>query len=120
VILGHLPVERDDARDIRSRPSSTPFPTPHLRYPAPVSDSASDSTYVVYILRCADGTLYTGCTNDVEARERAHNEGRGAKYTAGRRPVKVVYSEVCASRSEAQKREFQLKRLSREQKESLL
>lgn len=92
----------------------------HLRYPAQVSQPVRPIPYFVYILRCADGTLYTGCTNDVEARERAHNAGRGAKYTAGRRPVTVVYSEACESRSDAQKREFQLKRLSREEKESLL
>jgi putative endonuclease len=85
-----------------------------------VSQPVRPNPYFVYILRCADGTLYTGCTNDVEARERAHNAGRGAKYTAGRRPVTVVYSEACESRSDAQKREFRLKRLSREKKESLL
>ena len=55
--------------------------------------------YYVYILRCSDGTLYTGSTTDVAGRESKHNEGRGAKYTACRRPVKVVYSETHASRS---------------------
>jgi putative endonuclease len=49
--------------------------------------------HFVYIVRCADGTLYTGYTRDPRARERAHNSGRGAKYTAGRRPVRLVYQE---------------------------
>jgi putative endonuclease len=76
--------------------------------------------YFTYILRCADGTLYTGSTNDVVARERVHNEGRGAKYTAGRRPVRVVYSETHESRSAAQKREAQLKGWTRQEKEALI
>jgi len=76
--------------------------------------------YFTYILRCADGTLYTGSTTDVVARERAHNEGRGAKYTAGRGPVRVVYSEAHESRSAAQKREAQIKRWTRGQKDALI
>ncbi|MCX6552101.1 MAG: GIY-YIG nuclease family protein [Acidobacteria bacterium] len=80
----------------------------------------SGTGYVVYILRCADGTLYTGSTNDLAARERAHNERRGAKYTAGRRPVRVVYVEPHESRSQAQSREYQIKRLTRAQKEALI
>ena len=76
--------------------------------------------YFTYILRCADGTLYTGSTTDVVARERAHNEGRGAKYTAGRGPVRVVYSEAHESRSAAQKREAQIKGWTREQKAALI
>lgn len=74
----------------------------------------------VYLLRCADGTLYAGCTNDLVARERRHNEGRGAKYTAGRRPVRVVYSEGHDSRSAAQAREAELKRWTRARKEALI
>ena len=76
--------------------------------------------YFVYLLRCADGTLYTGVTNDLAARERAHNAGQGAKYTSGRRPVRVVYSEAHESRSAAQKREHQVKRWPRSRKEALL
>jgi putative endonuclease len=76
--------------------------------------------YFVYILRCADGTLYTGSTTDLVARERAHNEGRGAKYTAGRGPVRVVYSEAHESRSAAQKREAELKRWTRKKKDALI
>jgi putative endonuclease len=75
-------------------------------------------TYYVYILRCADGTLYTGSTNDLEARERAHNEGRGAKYTAGRGPVRVVCFETYGSRPEAQRREYQIKHWTRARKEA--
>jgi putative endonuclease len=76
--------------------------------------------YYVYILRCADGTLYTGSTNDLAARELAHNAGRGAKYTAGRRPGRIVYSEEHESRSAAQSREYELKRLTRAHKETLI
>ena len=76
--------------------------------------------YFTYILRCADDTLYTGSTTDVVARERAHNEGHGAKYTAGRGPVRVVYSEAHESRSAAQKREAQIKRWTRGQKDALI
>ncbi len=72
--------------------------------------------FVVYLLRCADGTLYTGVTTDVEARLRTHNAGRGARYTAGRRPVRVVYVEPCGSRSAALKREHAIKRLPRARK----
>lgn len=74
----------------------------------------------VYIVRCADGTFYTGYAMDVEQRCAAHNEGRGARYTAGRRPVTVVYSEPCESVSEALKREHALKRLKRAEKEALI
>ena len=76
--------------------------------------------YFVYILRCADGTLYTGSTNNLAARERAHNEGRGARYTAGRRPVRIVYSETHDTRSAALKREAGVKRWSRPKKEALI
>jgi putative endonuclease len=76
--------------------------------------------YYVYILRCADGTLYTGSTSDLAARETTHNAGRGAKYTAGRRPVRIVYSEEHESRSAAQSREYQLKCWTRAQKEALV
>ena len=77
-------------------------------------------SYYVYILRCADNTLYTGSTNDLAAREFAHNAGRGGKYTAGRRPVRVVYSEMLESRSQALRRECEVKRLTRAKKEVLI
>jgi putative endonuclease len=75
--------------------------------------------WFVYLLRCADGTFYAGSTTDVDGRARAHNEGRGAKYTSGRRPVSVVYREACESRSGALRREHALKRLTRVRKEAL-
>ena len=71
------------------------------------------------MVRCADGTLYTGYARDPEKRTRAHNTGRGAKYTARRRPVALVYLEECDTRSAALKREYQLKGLSRSEKEQL-
>lgn len=73
-----------------------------------------------YLLRCADDTFYCGITNDMERRLAAHNAGEGAKYTRGRLPVKVVYSENCADKSAALKREIQIKRLSRSAKQALL
>ena len=74
----------------------------------------------VYIVRCADGTLYTGYARDPEARVEAHNRGRGAKYTAGRRPVRLVYAEPCESVGDALRREHALKQRSRAQKEALI
>ena len=72
--------------------------------------------YFVYLLRCADGTLYTGCTNDLDRRLAAHNAGKGAKYTRSRRPVVLVYREQAADRSAALRRERAIKRLTRKQK----
>ena len=67
----------------------------------------------VYIVECRDGTFYTGWTNDLEKRLAAHNDGSGAKYTRGRGPVKLVYSEECASKGAALSRELAIKRLDR-------
>jgi putative endonuclease len=75
--------------------------------------------WVCYLLRCADNTLYCGITNDLQKRLAAHNAGEGAKYTRGRLPVQVVYSESCADKSAALKRELQIKRLSRSAKQAL-
>jgi len=74
----------------------------------------------VYILECADGTLYTGWTTDIAARIETHNGGTGAKYTRGRGPVKLVYSEQHDSKSAAMRREAEIKKLSREGKLSLI
>ena len=76
--------------------------------------------HFVYIVRCADGTLYTGYARDPRARERVHNSGRGAKYTMGRRPVRLVYQEMFRSVGKALSREFELKQLTRAQKEALI
>ena len=74
----------------------------------------------IYIVRCSDGTLYTGWTNDLEKRIKAHNEGRGAKYTRARRPVELVYSETLETKEEAMRREYAIKRMTREQKIKLI
>lgn len=74
----------------------------------------------VYMLRCGDGTLYTGIAVDVERRVQTHNAGKGAKYTRSRLPVKVVYREECQDRSEALRREYAIKQLPRREKERLI
>ena len=74
----------------------------------------------MYIVRCADGTLYTGYAVDPSNRVNVHNDGRGARYTACRRPVTLVYSESFDSKSAALKREFQLKRWARTKKDALI
>ncbi len=73
-----------------------------------------------YILKCADDTFYCGWTNNLERRLRAHNEGKGAKYTRSRLPVEIIYYEEFESYIEAQKREYQIKQLTRKQKEALI
>lgn len=79
-----------------------------------------ESIWYLYILRCRDGTLYTGITTDVEKRFEAHCTGKGAKYTRGRGPLELVYREECGSHSQALKREAAVKKLPRREKESLL
>lgn len=81
-------------------------------------DKTSSKNYV-YILECKDQSLYTGWTNDLEKRIKAHNEGRGAKYTKGRGPVKLRYYEEYPTKEEAMKRECQIKKLTRAEKLSL-
>ena len=73
----------------------------------------------LYILRCKDGSLYTGITTDVEKRLEAHRRGKGAKYTRGRGPLELVYREVCGSHSDALKRELAVKAMTRAQKQKL-
>ncbi|MGL5069526.1 MAG: GIY-YIG nuclease family protein [Sarcina sp.] len=74
----------------------------------------------VYILECADGTLYTGWTNDLEKRVRVHNSGKGAKYTRARLPVKLVYNEEFEDKISAQKREYAIKKMKRSDKLKLI
>lgn len=74
----------------------------------------------VYILRCADGTLYTGWTNDIKKRLLAHNAGRGAKYTKPRLPVEIVYLEHAATKEDAMRREYVIKQMTRAQKLKLI
>ena len=78
------------------------------------------AAWTLYILRCADGTLYTGITSDPVRREQQHNDGSAAKYTRSRRPVQIVYREACADKSAALSREIAVKRLTRRQKEHLI
>ena len=73
-----------------------------------------------YIVRCADGTLYCGWTNNLEKRLKAHNDGNGAKYTRSRLPVVLVYCEAFETSVEAQRREYRIKRLTRAQKLELI
>lgn len=76
--------------------------------------------WTVYILRCGDGSLYTGITNDLGKRVAAHENGTGAKYTKGRGPLSLVYQEYCSGRSDASKREGIIKKLNRKQKLKLI
>ena len=73
-----------------------------------------------YIVKCSDGSLYTGWTNNLEKRIKDHNAGRGAKYTKARRPVVLVYKEEFPTKQEAMKREREIKRLSRKEKLSMI
>jgi predicted GIY-YIG superfamily endonuclease len=79
-----------------------------------------EKKWYLYVLRCGDDTLYTGITTDVQARFAQHQAGKGAKYTRGRGPLEVVYTEECEDHSAALKRELAVKALSREEKEKML
>ncbi len=76
--------------------------------------------WYVYILRCGDGTLYTGITDDVDRRLAVHRSGKGAKYTRGRGPLEVVYIQKVPDKSAALKREIAIKKLTRQEKEQLI
>ena len=73
-----------------------------------------------YVLRCSDGSLYTGWTNNMERRLKDHNSGNGAKYTRSRRPVELIYYEQFETKEEAMRREWQIKQLTRKEKENLI
>ena len=79
-----------------------------------------EKTWYLYILRCRDGSLYTGITYDVQRRLAAHRAGKGAKYTRGRGPLELVYSEICGSHSDALKRELAIKALTKPEKLKLI
>lgn len=85
-----------------------------------VGKEPAGGTWVVYMVRCADGSLYTGITNDVNRRSRQHNDGTASRYTRSRRPTCLVYQEAHPSRSAALKREAAIKTLSRRQKMALI
>ena len=76
--------------------------------------------WVVYILECKDGTFYTGITNDLERRFKSHQNGKGARFTRVRRPLRLVYREAVTSRARALVREYEIKRMSRRRKEKLV
>lgn len=76
--------------------------------------------HIVYILLCRDGSYYTGYTNNIEKRLIAHRSGKWAKYTRWRLPVELIYSEIFEAESEARKREYAIKQLSKKQKEILI
>lgn len=76
--------------------------------------------HYTYILKCKDNTYYTGYTTDVEKRIKAHNEGKGAKYTRGRGPVELVYYEEHMEKQAAMRREWEIKQLSRNEKEKII
>lgn len=73
-----------------------------------------------YIVKCKDGSFYTGWTNDIEKRIEAHNAGKGAKYTKSRRPVELVHLEEFPTKEEAMKREYAIKHMTRKMKEALI
>ena len=77
-------------------------------------------SWYVYMVRCRDNSLYTGCTNDLANRIQVHNTGKGAKYTKSRLPVTLVYQECCADKPEALRREVAIKRLPKAEKEALI
>ncbi len=79
-----------------------------------------EKCWYLYILRCGDGSLYTGISPDVAARLEAHRQGRGAKYTRSHGPLELVYTEECGSHSQALKRELAVKRMSHQEKEQMI
>lgn len=85
-----------------------------------MSTLTKSGDWCVYIVECRDKSLYTGITNDLKSRIHAHNEGTGARFTRGRRPVVLKYVEILADRSTASKRELQIKSLTREEKLKLI
>jgi len=82
--------------------------------------AAPFAPWFLYILRCGDGSFYTGVTNDVDRRLKTHQEGKGSRYTRTRLPVELVHRESCGSRVEALKREYTVKAMSRQEKEALV
>ena len=83
-------------------------------------DSRGEFLNYTYMLKCSDGTLYTGWTNDLEKRVEAHNSGKGAKYTKARRPVELAYYEEFETKEQAMKREYAIKQLGRKEKQKLI
>ncbi len=93
---------------------------PEQQAAQPTTDACVGPGWVVYIVRCADRTLYTGITNDLAARLECHNAGSGAKYTRSRRPVHLVYLEAATDRGAAQRREYEIRSLTASGKQELI
>ena len=85
-----------------------------------MSDSLPSPEWLVYIIRCGDGTLYTGITKDVEKRLEEHRSGRGSKYLRGRGPLEVVFTAQCGTRELALQLEYRIKQLPRREKINLI
>lgn len=85
-----------------------------------MEENKQNTLYYVYILECADGSLYTGITNNLEKRLKIHNEGKASKYTRSRLPVKIVYKEEVMGKGKALSREIEIKKLEREDKLRML
>ena len=85
-----------------------------------IARSAPADPWLLYVVECVDGTLYTGITNNLDRRLLQHNQGKACRYTRGRRPVTLCYLETCGSQSAALRRERQIKVLSREEKQRLI
>lgn len=85
-----------------------------------MADTKTECDWSVYILKCSDNTYYTGITNDIERRLKMHNDGKAAKYTRSRRPVKLAYMEGDMTRADAMAREREIKKLSKDQKKKLV
>jgi putative endonuclease len=90
------------------------------RHKATLGNRGIQLTFYLYILRCSDGTYYTGHARDIAKRIKEHNSGKAAKYTSGRLPVELVYCEVHETRSQAAKREYEIKQWSRAKKQALI
>lgn len=101
-------------RVIQKMDKLTGHPTDFMN--CPKCHATGEIKYFVYIVVCSDFTLYTGYTTDLEKRVATHNKGKGAKYTRSRLPVSLVYDEEFDTKSEAMKREYQIKQLSRQEK----
>lgn len=119
--LTSLPLEPDSTctADSSSCTEFSPSQT-ETKESHPQKAPSPKTSCTVYILRCSDGSLYTGWTNNLSARLHAHQSGSGAKYTRSRLPVELVYTENCSTRSEALRREAAIKRLSRAEKLTLI
>jgi putative endonuclease len=106
-------VHGSEDRPLQASTTISPMPSPAPRRP-------SNPRWLVYLLRCSDGSLYTGITNDLPKRLKAHAAGKASRYTRSRLPVKLAYSEPQRSKSAALKREAAIKRLRRAEKDRLL